>query len=36
LDEGLIKKIDLALWYRTTTLGGGFVYFTASPGIVDK
>ena len=29
LDEGLIKKIDLALWYDTTTLGGGFVYFTA-------
>ena len=28
LDEGQIKKIDLALWYRTTTLGGGFVYFT--------
>lgn len=27
LDEGLIKKIDLALWYKTTTLGGGFVYF---------
>lgn len=36
LDEGLIKKIDLVLWYNTTTLGGGFVYFTASPGIVDK
>jgi hypothetical protein len=31
LDEGLIKKIDLALWYNTTTLGGGFVYFTAVP-----
>lgn len=30
LDEGQIKKIDLALWYRTTTLGGGFVYFTFS------
>jgi len=28
LDEGLIKKIDLGLWYNTTTLGGGFVYFT--------
>lgn len=27
LDRGLIKKIDLALWYNTTTLGGGFVYF---------
>jgi hypothetical protein len=28
LDEGLIKNIDLALWRKTTTLGGGFVYFT--------
>lgn len=28
LDEGQIKKIDLALWFNTTTLGGGFVYFT--------
>lgn len=28
LDEGIIKKIDLLLWYNTTTLGGGFVYFT--------
>lgn len=28
LDEGLIKKIDLALWFNTTMLGGGFVYFT--------
>lgn len=28
LDGGLIKRIDLALWYNTTTLGGGFVYFT--------
>lgn len=28
LDEGIIKRIDLALWYKTTTLGGGFVYFT--------
>ena len=28
LDEGIIKKMDLALWYNTTTLGGGFVYFT--------
>lgn len=27
LDEGLIKKINLKLWYETTTLGGGFVYF---------
>jgi hypothetical protein len=31
LDGGLIKKIDLSLWYNTTTLGGGFVYFTVSP-----
>jgi hypothetical protein len=29
LDQGKIKTIDLALWYNTTTLGGGFVYFTA-------
>lgn len=29
LDEGLIKKIDFELWYHTTTLGGGFVYFEA-------
>ena len=28
LDEGQIKTIDFALWYNTTTLGGGFVYFT--------
>lgn len=27
LDEGIIKKIDLLLWYKTTTLGGGFVSF---------
>jgi len=27
LDEGKIKKIDFELWYTTTTLGGGFVYF---------
>lgn len=30
LDEGLIKKINIALWYNTTTLGGGFVYFTVA------
>ena len=30
LDEGIIKKIDLVLWYETTTLGGGFVNFTVS------
>lgn len=28
LDEGQIKTIDLELWYNTTTLGGGFVYFS--------
>jgi len=28
LDQGEIKRINLALWYDTTTLGGGFVYFT--------
>ncbi|CDX02995.1 Hypothetical protein DPCES_3108 [Desulfitobacterium hafniense] len=28
LDEGRLKKIDLALWLKTSTLGGGFVYFT--------
>ncbi|MEK6266292.1 MAG: hypothetical protein N2B06_16220 [Clostridium sp.] len=28
LDEELIKKVDLALWYNNTKLGGGFVYFT--------
>jgi hypothetical protein len=27
LDEGSIKTIDLMLWYNTTKLGGGFVYF---------
>jgi len=35
LDEGLIKNIDLALWYNTTTLGGGFVYFTSVPSSVN-
>lgn len=25
LDEGLIKKVDIALWYRTTKQSGGFV-----------
>ena len=29
VDEGIIKTIDLFLWYETTTLGGGFVYFLA-------
>lgn len=27
LDEGMIKKINLAQWYHATTLGGGFVSF---------
>lgn len=31
LDGGLIKKIDLSLWYHSTSIGGGFVYFTLSP-----
>ncbi|MHC1720330.1 MAG: hypothetical protein AB9844_06590 [Clostridiaceae bacterium] len=30
LDEGQIKEIDFELWHRTTTLGGGFVYFIVS------
>jgi hypothetical protein len=25
LDEGIIKRIDLSLWFHTTTKGGGFV-----------
>ena len=32
LDEGEIKKIDFKLWYNTTILGGGFVYFTIFSG----
>lgn len=28
LDSGLLNTIDLTLWYKTTMLGGGFVYFT--------
>jgi hypothetical protein len=31
LDEGRVKKIDLALWYKTTRLGGGFAYFLIAP-----
>lgn len=27
LDEGTVKMIDLKQWFRTTTLGGGFVSF---------
>jgi hypothetical protein len=30
MDEGMIKRINLALWYETTTLGGGFVYFLSA------
>ncbi|MCW2278477.1 hypothetical protein [Heliophilum fasciatum] len=30
-DGGMIKKIDLSLWYRTTKKGGGFVYFVTEP-----
>ena len=30
VDGGLIKKIDIELWYSTTTLGGGFIYFTVA------
>lgn len=26
-DEGLIKPIDLGLWIKTTSRGGGFIYF---------
>jgi len=36
LDEGIIKTISLGLWYNTTTLGGGFVYFTAPVHRVEK
>ncbi len=33
IDGGRVKEIDLSLWFKTTTLGGGFVYFTpAGPG----
>lgn len=27
MDAGRLITIDLALWYETTTLGGGFLYF---------
>lgn len=27
LDNGELKRADAALWYNTTRLGGGFVYF---------
>lgn len=29
LDEGMIKRIDIALWYKTTVLGGGFIHLEA-------
>jgi len=28
LDVGAVSRIDLALWYNTTKLGGGFAYFS--------
>jgi hypothetical protein len=28
LDEGMKKTINLLLWYKTTTLGGGFISFS--------
>lgn len=33
VDGGMLKRIDLALWYKTTTQGGGFLYFTASSAV---
>lgn len=30
LDAGLIKRINFKLWYETTTLGGGLIYFVRS------
>ena len=30
LDEGRVKRIDLRLWYDSTVLGGGFVFFHAA------
>lgn len=30
MDEGVLKRIDLFLWFSTTTLGGGFVSFDRS------
>jgi len=35
LDEGMKKTIDLLLWYKTTTLGGGFVSFSFNDQIID-
>lgn len=36
LDEGIIKKIDLKLWYYTTSQGGGFVYFIPVNSVDNK
>ncbi|MDD3360888.1 MAG: hypothetical protein PHW34_04360 [Hespellia sp.] len=33
-DEGESKKINLSLWLRTSTMGGGFLYFTEQDEIV--
>ncbi len=33
LDNGNLIQIDLSLWYKTTTLGGGFVYVVKNGGI---
>lgn len=30
IDNGKVKRADLTLWYKTTVLGGGFVYFDVS------
>lgn len=27
VDDGIVKRIDLSLWYNTTRLDGGFAYF---------
>lgn len=31
LDEGMVKPVDLRLWFTTTRLGGGFVRFLEEP-----
>lgn len=31
LDEGKVKRVDLSLWYRTSSLGGGFVRVNPAP-----
>ncbi len=30
LDEGRVQRIDLRLWYDSTVLGGGFIFFHAA------